>query len=222
MNWVNILQHFFFPSRPCWQLHAVGHSRSLPGPNGIARRPLYPDLPLRSLSSLYNPLISRANGGSLSCFSLCDSRFNLVDEKGQHSHWRLGGNYQTVLTETLDLTAAASGMVKRTIQITSGVFHLCLSLTLLIPLSAEMHDSSFSLWCLPAMITRDQCICYCVIQQRNGGNVAANVVTGVTMVPHAERWPWALICMSMTAKWYNKDLRDIINYILVLLRFCLL
>lgn len=71
---------------------------------------------------------------------------------------------------------------------------------LLVPLSADVHERCVS---PSATITPHQRVCYRVIQQRNGGNVTANVLTGVTMVPHAERWPGALICRSMTATLYN-------------------
>lgn len=96
-----ILFFFFFSFCPRWQLHAVGHSRSLPGSNGIARR-LYPDLPLRSLSCFSNPLISELT--STHCPPSCyDSHFNLVDGKGQHSQrgW-------SDCTETLDITAVVA------------------------------------------------------------------------------------------------------------------
>ncbi len=211
MDGANILQPdvfiFSFPLCPCCQLHAVGHTRSLSGSNGIARR-LYPDLPFQVTLLFHQSTDLWANKHSLSClllwFSLQPCGWEgTAAPKGLWLYWDARLNRRNGLKHTVRHLAAhvqhpACGVVKGTIRMTSGVFKLGLLQTLLIPLSAEMHDSCMSvlLCCLPAMITPDQRLCYCVIQQRNGGNVAANVATGVTMVPHAERWPWALICMS--------------------------
>lgn len=205
MDRVTILQSFL--SCPFWQLHAAGISLS--GSKGIARR-LYP-WPSSQVTFLFLQSTDRwANKHSLPCLLLwfplqpCRWKGTSFPKGMVWQHWDtwLNGLKHTGRHLVARMQHHACGVINRTIQITLGVFKLCSRLTLLILLSAEMHDSCMCvlLCCLPAMITPDQRVCYCVIQQRNGGNGAANVATGVTMVPHAERWPWALVCMSMTAK----------------------
>lgn len=130
-------------------------------------RGFYTDLPFRSLYYFSNSLIS----GLTTVWTVRDGRVTKV---------RLG-----ICTLLRDLIVALNtfccmcvtshlyGVIKRVTKMTSAVFKLLLTLL------GQLYDLVNMLFI--SHLTLHQRLCYCVIQQRNGGKyAAANVATGVS------------------------------------------